>query len=345
MNHRLAVVSLSSSLLFASLPSCGGSTASLLQSPDGKYRVVHVADARWDGSTARTEMDAVLERLPQIDLVYAHNDPMAFAAAQACKQKGRTGIKFVGIDGLANEGRKYVADGAIDATFEYPTCAEAAIDLALLAASGIPLPRRVMVGTRKLTKDNIAAGGEAVPSPGEFVLANLRRQHAEVLSQTPTIDVVFRIAMAQCTDGEPWRAAMREQLIAAAKRYPQVQFDYRAADNDIEKQRGLVRDFIAQNYNAILVSPKESLALAAVCKEAMAQNIKVIVLDRELGSDDYTCFVGGDNLQIGEAAGRQIAELLPNGGTIVELQGLMTSSPAQERHAGFLKALGLEPKR
>ena len=176
------------------------------------------------------------------------------------------------------------------------------------------------------------------------MLAATRQQHAATLTTTPTIDVVFRIGMAQCTDDEPWRLAMREDLIAAAKRYPQVQFDYRAAEDDTEKQRGIVRDFIAQNYNAILVSPKESLVLAAVCKEAIEKGIKVIVLDRELGSEDYTCFVGGDNKAIGKAAGNMIKTLLPNGGTIVEIQGLMTTSPAQERHQGFVDALGLQQK-
>ena len=131
--------------------------------------------------------------------------------------------------------------------------------------------------------------------------------------------------------------------IAPATRFPQIPFDSRSAAHDVEKQRRIVRDFIVQNYNATLVSPKESLALAGACKEAMAQNIKVIVLDRELGSDDYTCFVGGDNLQIGEAAGRQIAGLLPHGGTIAELQGLITSTPSQEPHQAFMKPLALFP--
>ncbi|MBM4061151.1 MAG: substrate-binding domain-containing protein [Planctomycetes bacterium] len=330
--------------LLAVFPACGsGGPKAVLQSADGKYRVVHQVDARWDGATARTEMQNVLERLPRVDLVYAHDDPMAFAAAQACRQKGRTGVKFVGIDALEHEGRKYVADGAIDATFEYPTGAAAAIDLALLACSGIAPPRRVIVGTRAYTVANLAAGGEPVPSPGEIVLANLRTQHAAVLTTTPTIDVVFRIGMAQCRDREPRGAVMREQLVAAAKRYPQIQFDHRA-DDDVEKLRGTVRDFVAQNYNAILVSPpQQPSALAAPCQEALAQGIAVIVLDRELGSDDYTCFVGADDLQIGEAAGRKIAELLPDGGAIVEIQGLMTSSQAQERHRGFAKALGLLP--
>ncbi|MBP8301965.1 MAG: substrate-binding domain-containing protein [Planctomycetes bacterium] len=339
MNQRLLAIALP---LLACLSSCGGKGHTLLQNADGKIRVIHIADAKWKQENARTEMESILERFPQIDLVYAHNDPMAFGAAMACKQKGRTGIRFVGVDGLASEGRKYVADGAIDATFEYPTGAETAIDLALLACSGVEVPKRVVLGTRTYTKANLAAGGEAAPSPGEFVVANLHHQHGDVLTTKPTTDVVFRIGMAQCTDGEPWRVAMREQLIAAAKRYPQVQFDYRAADDDTEKQRGIVRDFITQNYNAILVSPKESLALVAVAKEALGKGIKVIVLDRELGSDDYTAFVGGDNLAIGKAAGTAIGQLLPNGGTIVELQGLMTSSPAQERHNGFVEALGLK---
>lgn len=339
MNHRLFAIALP---LLTCLSSCGGKGAAMLQSADGKIRVIHIADVKWKQENARTEMESILERFPQIDVVYAHNDPMAFGAALACKQKGRTGIRFVGVDGLANEGRKYVADGAIDATFEYPTGAKTAIDLALLACSGIAVPKRVVLGTRTFTKANLAAGGEAVPSPGEFVIANLQHQHSDVLTTKPTTDVVFRIGMAQCTDGEPWRVAMREQLIAAAKSYPQVQFDYRAADDDTEKQRGIVRDFITQNYNAILVSPKESLALVAVAKEALEKGIKLIVLDRELGSDDYTSFVGGDNLAIGKAAGTAIGQLLPNGGTIVELQGLMTSSPAQERHNGFVEALGLK---
>ncbi|MFO1077411.1 MAG: substrate-binding domain-containing protein [Planctomycetota bacterium] len=330
-------------LLASTLAACShaGGAAAVLQNADGTIRVIHQADVRWDGNAAQTEMESVLERFPQLDVVYAHNDPMAKGAAQACRLKGRTGIRFVGVDALANEGREYVANGTLDATFEYPTCGAEAIDLALLACSGVQLPKQLQLGTRTYTKANLAAGGAAIPAPGDIALASLRREHAAILTTEPKTDQVFRIGMAQCTDTEPWRAAMRDDMKRAAARYPQLALDYRAADNDIEKQRGIVRDFILQNFNCILVSPKESLALAAVCKEAMAAGIKVVVIDRALGSDDYTCFVGGDNTAIGRAAGDYIKTLLPTGGTIVELEGLMTSSPAQERHNGFAEALGL----
>jgi ABC-type sugar transport system substrate-binding protein len=345
--NRLTVLTLLLPALAAACSDSKGAEAAVLVSADGKYRVLHIADARWKDDLAKTEMESVLERLPRIDLVYAHNDPMAKGAYDACQQKGRSGVKFVGIDGL-REGRKFVADGVLDATFEYSTCAAAAIDLALLAHGGVEFHKQARdfkLGTRVFTRANVAEGGERRPSAGEVVLEAVRREHAKLLEPDADAKSKVRIGMAQCTDNEPWRVAMREDLVAAAKRYPQVEFSYRAADDDTEKQRGIVADFVAQGFDVILVSPKESRALASACKEALARHVPVIVIDRELGTDDYTCFVGGSNLEIGKAAGFAIRDLLPDGGAIVELEGLMTSSPAQERHKGFVDALQLAPPK
>lgn len=344
----LAAAAIGSAILLTGA-ACGRADASaVLRSADGRFRVVHIAEAQWKEERARPEMESVLERFPHVDLVYAHNDDMAHGAWVAARQKGRTGIRFVGVDALPRLGRAYLAQGQLDATVEYPTCAEAALDLALLLCEGVALPlppdRRLIVGTRVFTRDEPA--GVPVPAPGDLALATLRREHADQLTTTPATDHIFRVGMAQCTDDEPWRQAMREDLLAWAARYPQLAFEYRAADDDTEKQRSIVRDFIAQGFHAILVSPKESLALAAPCKEALQRGIHVVVLDRDLGTGDYSVFVGGDNVAIGRAAGALVRDrLLPDGGTIVELQGLMTSSPAQERHRGFVAALGLEPAR
>jgi ribose transport system substrate-binding protein len=71
----------------------------------------------------------------------------------------------------------------------------------------------------------------------------------------------------------------------------------------------------------------------------MQAGIPVIVLDRALIGEDYTCFIGGDNRMIGRAAGRWLREKLGGKGQIVELQGLMTSTPGQDRHAGFREGI------
>jgi hypothetical protein len=161
---------------------CGDSGDAVLASADGKWRVVHVTEAEWKEDRARAEMESALERLPRIDLVYAHNDDMAHGAVTAAQHKGRAGIRFVGIDALPKLGRQYLAQGQLDATIEYPTCAAGAIDLALLACNGVQLPRRIVVGTRVWTPANQAAGGAAVPSAGDIMLADLRAHHGAELT-------------------------------------------------------------------------------------------------------------------------------------------------------------------
>jgi len=314
MNLRHVAASL---LVAGSFAACGDGQKPM-QDPSARYRIVQSVDGQWDGD---------------VDLVFAHDDTVAFAAAEASKSKGRTGIQFVGIGGLPDQGLKWVVEGVLAASIEQPTGAEVAIDMALLACSGIAPPRRIAPRVHVYTKANLAAGGEVVPRPDEVVLDLLRRQHADVLTTQPTIDIVFRMGLVDNDGGDPWFAALRTELTAAAKRYPQIAFDCRPS----------VEELIAQNYNAILVAPKEGKVLAAACKEAMAHDIKVIVVGRELGSDDFTCFVGADPMQLGEVAGGQVARLLgPAGGTIVELQGPSTSHATQQRHAGFRKALGLK---
>jgi ribose transport system substrate-binding protein len=65
----------------------------------------------------------------------------------------------------------------------------------------------------------------------------------------------------------------------------------------------------------------------------------VIVLDRRVLGGEYTCFIGADNRKIGLAAGRWIAKVLGGKGKVVELKGLMTSIPGQDRNSGFREGI------
>jgi ribose transport system substrate-binding protein len=88
-----------------------------------------------------------------------------------------------------------------------------------------------------------------------------------------------------------------------------------------------------------MVSPKEAAPLTRPVSDAFKAGIPVIVLDRRVLGQDYTCFIGADNRKIGLAAGRWIAEELGGSGRVVELKGLMTSTPGQDRHTGFRQGI------
>jgi ribose transport system substrate-binding protein len=128
-----------------------------------QIKIVHSADIDWKEEKARSEMESALAANPQIDLVYGHNDPAAHGAYVAAKQAGRADkIKFVGIDSLPHEGVAYVKEGVLNASLQYPTGGDKAIDTIMEIIAGESIPRNITLGTRLFTRENINNGGEAI---------------------------------------------------------------------------------------------------------------------------------------------------------------------------------------
>jgi ribose transport system substrate-binding protein len=149
----------------------------------------------------------------------------------------------------------------------------------------------------------------------------------------------FTIGMSQCNLGEPWRGQMNADVKAAADRHPNLKVVFKDAQNDTLKQRAHVEEYVSARVDLIVISPKEAAPLTEPVARAMAAGIPVIVLDRRLLGDQYTCFIGADNRKIGKAAGQWIREALGGRGKVVELKGLMTSTPGQDRHQGFREGI------
>ncbi|NOR14302.1 MAG: substrate-binding domain-containing protein [Candidatus Aminicenantes bacterium] len=149
----------------------------------------------------------------------------------------------------------------------------------------------------------------------------------------------WKIGMSQCNLGEPWRVQMNQDIKNAAEEFPEIQVIFKDAQNDSLKQRSQIEEFISAEVDLLNVSPKEAAPLTPPISAAFKQGIPVIVLDRRILGEDYTCFIGADNKRIGKAAGQWIVEHLSGKGKVVELKGLMTSTPGQDRHSGFLEGI------
>ncbi len=155
----------------------------------------------------------------------------------------------------------------------------------------------------------------------------------------------YTIGMSQCNLGEPWRVQMNAEVKAAADKHPNLKVVFKDAQNDTLKQRAHVEEFVSAGVDLIIISPKEAQPLTEPVAKAVAAGIPVIVLDRRLLGDKFTCFIGADNKKIGRAAGEWIVKKLGGKGKVVELKGLMTSTPGQDRNSGFregIAASGLE---
>jgi len=150
------------------------------------------------------------------------------------------------------------------------------------------------------------------------------------------------IGMSQCNLGEPWRVQMDADVRAAAAEHENLQVIFKDAQNESLVQRAQVEEFVEQGVDLIIISPKEAAPLTRPVAEAYQSGIPVIVLDRAVQGDQFTSFIGADNVKIGREAGRWIRERLDSNGKIVELKGLMTSVPGQDRNRGFLEGLELD---
>jgi ribose transport system substrate-binding protein len=145
--------------------------------------------------------------------------------------------------------------------------------------------------------------------------------------------------MSQCNLGEPWRVQMNADIKRAAQAHPELKVIFKDAQNDTLKQQAQMEEFISAAVDLIIISPKEAAPLTPVVATGYQKGIPVIVLDRRVLGDQYTCFIGADNKKIGRAAGKWIAEILGNKGKVVELKGLMTSTPGQDRNSGFREGI------
>ena len=130
----------------------------IASNPDVKITADAAGD--WLREKGQQQFEAMLQANDDIDVVYAHNDPMAEGAYLAAKAAGRESeMKFIGIDALPipSGGVKAVEEGRLSATFTYPTNGKEAIDAAkkILIDCG-EIEKEQILPTQEITPENAA---------------------------------------------------------------------------------------------------------------------------------------------------------------------------------------------
>jgi ribose transport system substrate-binding protein len=149
----------------------------------------------------------------------------------------------------------------------------------------------------------------------------------------------YRFGFSQVTTVEPWRVQFNKDMRKEAEKHPELQLLIADGQDKTEKQVADVENFISQQVDVLLISPKESAGLTPVTVKAIEANIPVIILDRNVNTDKYTQFIGGDNVVIGRAAGEYTVKLLGGPGKaqggVAEIWGGLGTQPAHDRSNGF----------
>lgn len=149
----------------------------------------------------------------------------------------------------------------------------------------------------------------------------------------------YTIGFSQCMMDDVWRQAMMVEMNIEVSNYENIDIIVMDAEENNHKQIRQIRELIKRKVDVLIISPNESDSLTPIAVEAYRAGIPTIIADRKINSDEYTSYVGGDSYEIGKMAGQHASSLLPDSATILEIWGTKTTSPAIERHQGFIDGL------
>jgi ribose transport system substrate-binding protein len=211
--------------------------------------------------------------------------------------------------------------------------------LAVLALSSFGI-----AGAVAPTTIDLSNGVQVLLPPGQTVTATTD------ITQVQKIVIPFKakhdhpvIGFSQCTMNHPWRVAMVNGNVDWAKKnWPEAEVIVTDGQNTAAKQVADVDDLLSREIDILLISPLQSDPLTPAVKKALDAGIPVIVLDRNVNIA-ASVFMGGNNILIGESAGKFVGTKLNGKGNVIEIQGTAGASATVDRKAGFETGLKAFP--
>ena len=152
----------------------------------------------------------------------------------------------------------------------------------------------------------------------------------------------FVIGVSQCSE-DIWRDKLNDELKMGEYLNDSIIVKLASSNDDNVLQNRQVNQFVDEGVDLLVISPNQLSAISKAVERAYEKGIPVILYDRFSNTDKYTAFIGCDNYHIGKSMGTFIAQKLQGKGRIVEICGLDGSSPAMERHLGFMDAIKTYP--
>jgi len=116
-------------------------------------------------------------------------------------------------------------------------------------------------------------------------------------------------------------------------------------ETDTSSQIRIVEQMIVSKVDALVIAPADSKALVPVLKKASDAGIKVVNIDNRLDPEVLKSksldipFVGPDNRKGARLVGEYLAKRLKQGDQVGIIEGVSTTTNAQQRTAGFKDAM------
>jgi ribose transport system substrate-binding protein len=161
----------------------------------------------------------------------------------------------------------------------------------------------------------------------------------EMLGPLPTPSEPWKIcAIEKTLINEHWQQMKQGYEDAAAEYGVEVEVQASRDEADLTGQLAIAETMLQGDCDAFAVSPLSSSNLQPFLDRASETGIPIINVDDAKVEADV--FVGGDHREMGVMAAEYIAEQLPDGGQVAQIEGQAGSPAAQQRIDGFSTTVG-----
>ncbi|HXR67959.1 MAG TPA: sugar ABC transporter substrate-binding protein [Dermatophilaceae bacterium] len=119
--------------------------------------------------------------------------------------------------------------------------------------------------------------------------------------------------------------------------------DVQNANNADQASLDLASAALNKKPSVLIIDPVSSASGGSIVTLANTGGVPVVAFDRMPESGDLKAFIGYDAIQAGKNGAKAMGEALGGRGKIVEIQGIMGTSVAQERSKGFNEGIKAFP--
>ena len=269
---------------------------------DSAIRVVATESANWHTDEALSLTVELLRSHESVDAILCANDKMALGVIQALDLMDLTGKILIGAYDNIEEVRDEMRNGRIQATVEqHPELmGRFGVELAWKALNGKEIP-------------------EYVPTPLDLITH-------EAFGK--------KIALSISTLSNPFFSSLYHGAQEAADLFGAKLIISDAKDNDAQQLSDILK-ILNEGISVLIVNPTHTDTISPGVELANEKNIPVITVDRKCSGGQIVCHIESDNMEGGKMAARALVGYLDGEGSVIEIEGILGTSVAQERGVGF----------
>ena len=150
---------------------------------------------------------------------------------------------------------------------------------------------------------------------------------------------IYTVGFAVDSMANDWRSAQVNQLTDEFIKYPNIRFIVTDAGGKSARQIQDMEDLANQKVDVLITSPRDGAASTPAIARIYNKGIPVVLISRNITTNDYTSLITPDDYQVASDAAELIAKKLNGKGKVLILRGIPTATTAIKRTQGFLDTI------